>query len=119
MKAKTNTERGQFFERHACHFLVKQGYEILHQNYRYKRNEIDLIAREGNCLVFVEVKGRSTSVFGPPEDAVDAKKKARLKEAAEHYLLEEGLDNPIRFDILSIERQASGVLRFYHFKDAF
>lgn len=65
---------GQEQEAKAACFLKTQGYQILEQNYRCKRGEIDLVAREGQYLVFVEVKYRSTNESGLPEEAVDLRK---------------------------------------------
>lgn len=73
---------GQEQEAKAACFLKTQGYQILERNYRCKKGEIDLIAREGQYLVFVEVKYRSTNESGLPEEAVDLRKQRQISRVA-------------------------------------
>ena len=96
---------GQEQEAKAACFLKTQGYQILEQNYRCKRGEIDLVAREGQYLVFVEVKYRSTNESGLPEEAVDLRKQRQISRVAAWYLTEKGLDiyTPCRFDVVAID----------------
>lgn len=107
---------GQEQEVKAACFLKTQGYQILERNYRCKKGEIDLIAREGQYLVFVEVKYRSTNESGLPEEAVDLRKQRQISRVAAWYLAEKGLDiyTPCRFDVVAIEREE---IRLY--RDAF
>ncbi len=97
-------EIGGRYEKLAAAFLQKRGYEILAANYRCRQGEVDLICRQENCLVFVEVKYRATDRFGAPALAVDAKKQARIRKAAAHYMYSQGIepDTPCRFDVVSI-----------------
>ena len=89
----------------AARFLEHRGMQIVERNYRYERGEIDLIADDGNALVFIEVKSRTSAVFGPPENAVDERKQEQLRMVAEGYLLERRIENrPCRFDVIAIER---------------
>jgi putative endonuclease len=74
---------GEWGERVATAFLALKGYEILHKNLRYARREIDILARDGNALVAVEVKLRRGRRFGKAAEAVDARKLARVKVALE------------------------------------
>lgn len=99
----------------AC-FLKTQGYQILEQNYRCKKGEIDLIARDGQYLAFVEVKYRSTKEIGLPEEAVDRRKQRQISRVAAWYLTEKELDiyTPCRFDVVAIEGEE---MRLY--RDAF
>ncbi len=99
---KSNTQKGKEAEQKAIHFLVNLGYEILCQNYRYQRGEIDIIAKIDDTIVFVEVKSRQNSYFGLPEEAVTAKKQDLIHQTANNYLIENNLHNPIRFDIIAI-----------------
>ena len=94
-------------------FLKTQGYQILEQNYRCKRGEIDLVAREGQYLVFVEVKYRSTNESGLPEEAVDLRKQRQISRVAAWYLTEKGLDiyTPCRFDVVAIEGEENRLYR--------
>lgn len=111
-------ELGKQGEVRASDYLRSEGYEIIEANYRYKRNEIDLIAQYKNMLVFVEVKAKSSSSFGYPEDAVDEGKAERIIEAAEQYIYDQNWQGMIRFDIISLLKQGEKV-EIKHFKDAF
>ena len=84
---KNNRETGSRHELQAAAFLTDRGYVILEKNYRCRTGEIDLIAKDGGYLVFVEVKFRSSKGSGDPAEAVDAKKKSRIAGAARYYLL--------------------------------
>jgi putative endonuclease len=106
---------GQKAEKKAALFLQEKGYEILERNYRYKRSEIDIIARKENTLVFVEVKYRSKNSYGNPEASVDEKKETQVLNGAENYIFEKDWNGEIRFDIISI--LSSHVIE--HFEDAF
>lgn len=103
-------------ERRACVFLEEKGYEIVATNYRYKKSEIDIIARKGQLLVFVEVKARRYSSFGFPEEAVDEKKARKVIEGADQYIFEKKWEKNIRFDIIAIDHSAGEIL---HLEDAF
>ena len=95
--------KGAAGEELAANFLTQQGYRILERNYRFERCEIDLVAQDGNELVFVEVKARHSEKFGSPEESVTDEKEERLKKAAEGYLVERGIENqPCRFDVVAI-----------------
>ena len=109
---------GQQGEEKAQSYLKEKGYQILHVNWRHRRSEIDIIAMDGDILVFVEVKTRQTSLFGDPENAVDYKKQRHLIHAANAYVLKYGYDKDARFDVVSviIEKHTSQI---NHFKDAF
>lgn len=89
-------------EKIAAEYLTSKGYTILSCNWRYKKLEIDLIARKNNFLVLVEVKTRSAEIWGLPEEAVSAKKQEQMRQAAEIYLEQNNSDDEIRFDVVSI-----------------
>lgn len=95
---------GGRYEQMAAAFLQEKGYQILERNYRDRYGEIDLIARDGRYLVFVEVKYRASSANGYPEEAVDARKQARIRHAASYYLYSRHYpeDTPCRFDVVAI-----------------
>ena len=99
--AKHN-DLGRKGEQMAVDFLSAKGYEIVERNYRYKKAEVDLIAKMGPCLVFVEVKSRSNTLFDEPENAVHQKKIDMLHSAAEHYIVECAYEGELRFDIVII-----------------
>ena len=105
-------------EQAACSFLKQKGYEILEKNYRYRKSEIDLIVKHDNWLVFVEVKTRSSSFFGYPEEFVDRKKQLMIFDAAENYMYEKDWNGNVRYDIVSI-MAVKGKLEVYHIEDAF
>ena len=83
--------------------LGKRGYEIVASNYRCRRGEIDLIAREGDCLVFVEVRCKRTSEYGTPAESITVSKIRKLVATAEDYLETQGLVDVIcRFDVVEV-----------------
>ena len=81
-----HNELGKKGEEMARKFLVEKGFEILATNWRYSKDEIDIIARKDNCLVIVEVKTRFSNVFGEPEEFVSNKKQSFLIRAANVYV---------------------------------
>jgi len=114
---KDKIAKGKTGEDFAADYLVKKGYQILHKNYRHERGEIDLIAQQGKTLVFVEVKLRTSTAFGFPEEFVNSKKTAKVMETARHYLEEKNWHGAVRYDIIAIVKKAAMELR--HFEDAF
>ncbi|MCU0450710.1 MAG: YraN family protein [Bernardetiaceae bacterium] len=114
MSKKAQGQRGEDL---AAVFLQQKGYEILHRNYRYLRGEIDIVARQGQVLVFVEVKTRKSISYGYPEQAVGPGKQHLIKQTAEGFLVEHQHQGDIRFDIVSIVTWPG--LEIVHFEDAF
>ena len=104
----------------AVRLLREHGYTIVELNYRYKRKgEIDIIARDGEDLVFCEVKSRSDDEFGPPEYAVTPLKQSRIRRIAEAYLFTHGITNQAcRFDVVTVRFREAGP-EFELFKNAF
>ncbi|MFQ5465099.1 MAG: YraN family protein [Thermodesulfobacteriota bacterium] len=103
----------------AARLLKKRGYRILERNYRCRYGEIDLVARDGRTIAFVEVKARRNTDFGAPADAVGNKKRLNMARASSNYLVERGLaDHPARFDVVSILTEG-GVATAELIKDAF
>jgi putative endonuclease len=87
----------------AATYLERLGYHILEKNFRFERGEVDLIAEEGDELVFVEVKTRYGGKFGTPEEAMTTKKEALMKKVAEGYLHVHQIDqHACRFDVVAI-----------------
>jgi len=113
-----STSFGKLGEERAASYLESKGHVVRTRNYRHKRNEIDIISEKDNVLVFVEVKARSYTAFGNPEDSVDAKKAARIIEAAENYIYEVDWQGNVRFDVIAVER-ANQHFSIKHFEDAF
>jgi putative endonuclease len=90
-------------EQCAVETLIALGYVILARRYRTRFGELDIVARDGTTLVFVEVKARRGVAFGQPEDAVHWRKRQRLARLAEAFLAEARLlDVPCRFDVVAI-----------------
>lgn len=89
-------------EQEAVRFLMTQGYRILHTNWRYKHLEADIIAKDGNILVFIEVKSRTSVAYGEPFTFVDHQKQKNLFKLAGVYLTKNQHQGDIRFDIVSI-----------------
>lgn len=100
--------------------LGRRGYTILESNYRCARGEIDLIAREGDSLVFVEVRCRRTTEFGTPAESVTAAKRGRLIVTAQQYLQARGIEDvPCRFDVVEVVAGARGLEIGDVIRDAF
>ncbi len=97
-------ERGKRGEKQAADFLRGHGYQIIEENYRWRGGEIDLIARDGDFLVFVEVKARSSEAFGLPEEFVNVQKQHKLIRTAQRYLLQHPTKLPVRFDVVALSR---------------
>jgi putative endonuclease len=111
-KIKTGTKG----ENLAADFLREKGFEIVARNYRFKHAEIDLIVRREDWIIFVEVKARSSSDFGEPEEFVDASKSRKIFEAAEEYIYSTDWHGHIRFDIISVKLGREVIIE--HFEDA-
>jgi putative endonuclease len=109
---------GKTAEAAAKEYLVSQGYVILATNWRFKRYEIDIIARTQDVIVFVEVKGRSSAVFGEPEVFVTKSKQNFLTEAAHRYLQAHEVQLEARFDIVAV-LQFNNKLTVKHLPAAF
>ena len=105
-------------ELNACEFLVKKGYKILEKNWRSGSWEIDIIAKQKDTLVIVEVKTRSNNYFGEPYLAVTKQKQRLLIKAAESYVVRKNLNYEVRFDIISIHF-IKGMPTINHIEDAF
>lgn len=104
MGKEQNRVKGRYYEAQAEAFLKSQGYQILEKNYWTRFGEIDLIAQDGEYLVFVEVKYRSNSQMGFPEEAVTKKKQKTIFRCAQVYLMKKNILSgiPCRFDIVAI-----------------
>ncbi len=102
----------------AARHLEKLGCRILDRGWRTKTGEIDLVAEDGGEIVFVEVKTRTDSAFGPPEEAVTFAKRRKLRNTAAAYLARHRLrDRPYRIDVIAITSTSAGT-RLDHFRSA-
>ncbi len=119
MSSFNRRKQGEVGEDLAVDYLKKAGFKILERNYRYERNEIDIIAEDGEDLVFVEVKARHSAKFGEPEDAITEEKQMRIQKAADGYFYEREIDNhACRFDVIAIE-YCNDKPEIRHIRDAF
>ncbi len=114
-----HNELGKKGEQIALEFLVNKGFIILEQNYRVGQKEVDLICLDNEILVFCEIKTRSGTQFGFPEEAVSNAKQNHLKATAEYYLDQNPKYTQLRFDVVSIIISNDVVKEIVHFEDAF
>ena len=117
----TNKEFGALGEKLAAKYLKKNGYKILEKNYKNKLGEIDLIVRDGDEIVFVEVKTRSADPYVGGAYSVDRRKQFHILRTAAVYLSESGCKLQPRFDILEMEvdRPTGRLIGANHYKGAF
>lgn len=109
---------GKQGEEIAVKHLAAKGYTVIDRNWRYRKAELDIIARKDGFLVAVEVKTRSTNAFGEPETFVDLKKQRNMIKAANAYVLEKNIGIEVRFDIISVVMM-NGEIVVTHIEDAF
>jgi len=102
----------------AADYLKKKGYTVLHRNYNTPLGEADIVAKDNNIIVFVEVKARSSNAFGQPFEAVNYRKQEKLKKIALYYLKHNKIELPVRFDIVSIMSKNENA-EVKHIKEAF
>lgn len=117
MESYQNGKKG---EATAEKYLVERGYQIVDRNFRSQQGEVDLIAKDGSCLVFVEVKSYTFRSYGSPAGAVRKAKKQSLIHAAETYLFKNKIKNVLcRFDVVTIYRTLDGSQAIELYKNAF
>ncbi len=115
---------GRFGEDTAAAFLTTAGLELLDRNWRCAAGELDIVARDGETLVFVEVKTRTSTAFGDPAEAVGVVKAARIRRLARQWLEEHRSADPrhwpqLRFDVVAVVRCAPGGPTVRHLRGAF
>lgn len=111
---------GRWGEEIAAEYLKSRGYLIITRHFQFHHTEIDLIARDGDYLVFIEVKTRISDDFGSPEEAITERKKAYLRRAAEGYLYLNNLNQiDCRFDVISLSFNENGQAEIEHLINAF
>lgn len=88
----------------AADYLRKKGYDIYNMNFRCRTGEIDIVAKDGDYLVFCEVKYRTTTNYGYPEESVNYQKQNRIRQVSRYYMLTNNIDidTPVRFDVIAI-----------------
>jgi putative endonuclease len=109
----------------AATYLTQQGYEIITRNWRIRSGEVDIVARDGDWLVFVEVRTRRSSgaatepILGTPEESITPRKQLQLAALADAYLFALPWVGPWRIDVVALELRADGsVARMNHLRDA-
>ena len=119
-----NKSKGNFIETQAAAYLSREGYDILARNYAYQGGELDIVARDGHTIVFVEVKSVWNNQQGNPSARVNGLKQKKIWKTACHFLhtqkefAPKGFEEPCRFDVLSA-RVYQQPLQFTHIKNAF
>ncbi|GAB5538381.1 MAG: YraN family protein [Salibacteraceae bacterium] len=98
----SHNQLGQQGEDIATKHLLAKGFKILERNWRFGKDELDIIAKHGDELIIVEVKTRNSDYFGNPNEAVSTAKQKRLTKAAHAYIIENDLDVETRFDIIGV-----------------
>lgn len=118
MKSKNSHNLGVEGEKMAKKHLLERGFVILQENWRFKKYEVDIIAKNNDLLIIVEVKTRSSNVFGEPELFVTKQKQRFLIAAANEYLVSNNIDLDCRFDIISV-LQLNNTFSVKHLEGAF
>jgi len=104
----------------ACNYLTNQGCRIIVRNFRCRQGEIDIIAKDGMYLCFIEVKFRRNADFGQPQEAVNISKQRKISKVSRFYLYSKKLsfDIPIRYDVIAVSVN-EGITTFNWIKNAF
>lgn len=120
MKTASHLELGKKGEDLACQHLEQKGYTILERNYHFEKAEVDIVAYFGFEIIFIEVKTRSSSHFGEPEEFVTESKQNLIAKAAKAWLYERKMEgSPIRFDVVSVKAESETAFFITHFENAF
>jgi putative endonuclease len=114
-----HNEFGKEAEEMAVNYLVDNGYEILHRNWRYSRFEIDIIAKKNGLLRIVEVKALKSTTVVYPEQSVTKKKFKHLLQAADEYLFQNQQYKHVQFDVLSITINPEKGTEYFLIEDVF
>lgn len=102
---------GKQGEDRAVELLRDHGYQVLERNFRCRLGEVDIVAKEGQTWCFIEVKARTTTKYGLPEEAVDYRKQNRLRMLANYYIMQKlRQEVPVRFDVVAIQCDSNGNL---------
>lgn len=116
----TSKELAKLGEQVAEKFLIAKGYSIVKKNFVFGKGEIDIIAKDGDCLVFVEVKTRRNYDFGEPEYAITKSKQRQLKRIAEAYFYVNGIQEQYcRFDVITVVGEKEEDMIINHIENAF
>lgn len=120
MTAKSTRQIGEEGEELAAAYLESKGYTVVDRNYFFEHAEVDIVAFDESCIVFVEVKKRAGTAFGKPEEFITSEKIDNLYKAAEAWIYERKMDTaPARFDVIAIVQKDSEAPEIKHFENAF
>lgn len=114
---KHNQRIGKWGEEVATEHLVQRGYEIIGRNVRTPYGEIDVIAKQGDITIFIEVKTRTSNKMGLPEESITPKKQEHMIACAEHYAMENSTDH-WQIDVISIEGKPGAEPKITYFENA-
>ncbi len=114
-----HNQLGKQGEQYAVDYLLGKGYRILECNYRYARHEVDIIAIKDQVLVVFEVKTRSSTYFGNPQDFISDKQKKVIIQVINSYINKNTLDVEVQFDVIAIVKTSQGNFEIKHIEDAF
>ena len=115
----SHNELGKWGEDVAATYLERQGYTIMERDWKSGHRDLDIIALDGNTVVFVEVKTRRNRLFTEPEMAVDYQKIRNLQQAANHYIKYRHINQEVRFDVITVVGSMNETPSVEHIKDAF
>lgn len=115
----SHNDLGRRGEEIARAYLENLGYRILKLNWKYGRAEVDMIADQDGTIIFVEVKARSSTDFGMPEEFVGRKKELQLEFASSGYIEMTNHQGEIRFDVIAIVFENKDIYKINHIEDAF
>lgn len=117
---QTTKQTGDAGEEMAVAYLEAKGWMVLDRNYSFQRAEVDIVAYDQTCIVFVEVKFRTSIRYGRPEEQIDENKIRQIYKASEAWMYERKMEgSPTRFDVVSIVQEGAGAPDIEHFEDAF
>lgn len=120
MNEKNKKDIGKEGENIAAKYLAEKGFEIIKRNYQYGHGEIDIVAKDKEFLVFIEVKTRLNLEYGEPEYAINTKKIKQIKKMAELYLFDKEIEEAnCRFDVVAILLNDVSNPQITHYENAF
>ena len=114
---KHNQRIGKWGEDAVAAYLAERGYEVIARNARTPYGEIDIVARQADVTIFVEVKTRTSNKMGLPEESVNARKQAHMLACAEHYAMENALEH-WQIDVVAVEGKVGSEPKITHFESA-
>jgi len=114
---KHNQRIGKWGEDVATEYLTQKGYEIVTRNARTPYGEIDIVAKQGDVIIFVEVKTRTSNKMGLPEESITPRKREHMLAAGDHYAAENEVDH-WQVDVIAIEGKPESTPKITHFENA-